>query len=166
MIIEIEDPQNYLTSDNICFLHNCASMAQTIEGINKPLSVFLRITNDCEIQRINREYRNIDRSTDVLSFPLLKYPFGKTAGQVAELFDEVYDPDISAYMLGDIIISVDHVKLQAKEFGHSELRECCFLFTHALFHLLGYDHIEANDRTRMRYQEDRTMELVGLRRDG
>ena len=102
----------------------------------------MTLTDNEGIHAINKEYRQIDRPTDVLSFPMLSY---ETPGDFSFLSDENEDdfnPDTGEVMLGDIIISVDKVKEQALEYGHSEKREFAFLITHSMLHLFGYDHME------------------------
>ena len=102
----------------------------------------LTLTDNEGIHIINKEYRQIDRPTDVLSFPMLSY---EKAGDFSFLSEENecdFNPDTGEVILGDIIISVDKVKEQAGEYGHSESREFAFLITHSMLHLFGYDHIE------------------------
>lgn len=103
--------------------------------------VSILITNNAEIQGLNAEYRDIDAPTDVLSFPL----------------DDEY--------LGDIVISLDKVLEQAEEYGHSPERELAFLTVHGMLHLLGYDHIEEEDRLRMRAREDELLNELGIFRE-
>ena len=101
----------------------------------------LTLTDNEGIHIINKEYRDIDRATDVLSFPMLSY---ETPGDFSFLMDENdddFNPDTGEAILGDIIISVDKVREQAEEYGHSELREFAFLITHSMLHLFGYDHM-------------------------
>lgn len=93
------------------------------------------LVNDEKIHEINKKYRNIDRATDVISFAL-------------EDSDQFYVEGMPR-SIGDIFISVDHASLQAKEYGHSLKREMCFLFTHGLLHLLGYDHMKEEDEKEM-----------------
>jgi len=95
------------------------------------------IVNNDEIHKINREYRNIDRPTDVISF--------------AYEDDEIFEIDGMPRQLGDIFISIDKAKEQAKEYGHSFKREFCFLFTHGLLHLLRYDHVEDEEEAEMMF---------------
>lgn len=107
--------------------------------------VNLTLTDNEGIHVINREYRGIDRATDVLSFPMLEY---ETPGDFAFLEEENSDdfnPDTGEALLGDIIISVDKVLEQAESFGHSVEREYAFLITHSVLHLFGYDHMEEEE---------------------
>ena len=109
------------------------------------------VDND-EIRRLNAEFRNIDAATDVLSFPM---------GE-----DGVYDvnPDTGSKILGDVVISLERAWEQAREFGHSPEREVCYLAVHSMLHLLGYDHMEPQEKAEMRLKEENVMELIGLQR--
>ncbi|MBQ7704228.1 MAG: rRNA maturation RNase YbeY [Selenomonadaceae bacterium] len=117
---------------------------------NSELSITL--TDDKNIHALNKKYRQIDRPTDVLSFA----------------FRESEEPEIlnaEVEILGDIIISLERAKIQAEEFGHSYLREVIFLEVHGLLHLLGYDHIEENERLEMEAEQKFVMENLGIGRD-
>ncbi|MBQ8093030.1 MAG: cytidine deaminase [Clostridia bacterium] len=143
----------------------CAQAAVNTEGYHGPAVAFVKITDDIEIQTINREQRGIDRATDVLSFPSVSYPEGVTARNAADLLAEAYDPEWNAVNLGDIILSVDHIRAQADEYGHSVSRETGYLLTHALFHLMGYDHMEEADRIQMRAHEKAALNSTGIQRE-
>lgn len=108
------------------------------------------IINDERIHEINREYRQIDRSTDVISFAL-------------EDNDQFYVEGMPR-SLGDIFISYDHAKLQSAEYGHSLKREMCFLFTHGLLHLLGYDHMNETDEKQMFTLQKEILDILGIER--
>ena len=113
--------------------------------------VDVSIVNDEMIKEMNKEFRNIDSATDVLSFPL---------GE-----DGVYDvnPETEALMLGDIVISVDHALHQADLYGHGIEREIAFLTVHSMLHLLGYDHVNGGmEQARMREKEENVLEALGL----
>lgn len=103
--------------------------------IDDKLELSCVLVDDQKIHEINKEYRKIDRSTDVISFALED--------------SEQYYVEGMARSIGDIFISIDHAKMQAAEYGHSLKREMCFLFTHGLLHLLGFDHIESEDEAKM-----------------
>ncbi len=165
MILEFEDEKGLLDEQTRELMQRCADAAQRTEGVNCPLSVFISVVGDEEIRTINREQRNKDASTDVLSFPTVNYPKGKTAGQCEHLLREEYDPDTDACALGDIVISMDHVRAQAAEYGHSERRECGYLLTHGLFHLMGYDHMTDEDKPVMRAMEEKSLASIGLTRE-
>ena len=165
MILEFEDEKGLLDEQTRELMQRCADAAQRTEGVSCPLSVFISVVGDEEIRTINREQRNKDASTDVLSFPTDNYPKGKTAGQCEHLLREEYDPDTDACALGDIVISMDHVRAQAAEYGHSERRECGYLLTHGIFHLMGYDHMTDEDKPVMRAMEEKALASIGLTRE-
>lgn len=114
--------------------------------------VSVTLTDNVYIHELNKKYRGIDRPTDVLSFAL-------NEGDEPEVFD---GPEVN--MLGDIIISVERAEEQASEYGHSVEREIAFLTVHGMLHLLGYDHMEEEDRKEMRQEEDFVMEKLGITR--
>ena len=117
----------------------------------------LTLTDNEGIHIINKEYRDIDRATDVLSFPMLSYETPGDFSFLMEENDDDFNPDTGEAILGDIIISVDKVREQAEEYGHSELREFAFLITHSMLHLFGYDHMEPEEAKVM---EDRQRQIL------
>jgi len=121
------------------------------------------LTDDDGIQQINAEQREIDASTDVLSFPMNEFP---SPGDYDFLEDEIdaFDPDSGELLLGDIVLSQDHILKQAEEFGHSVLREYAFLIVHSLLHLTGYDHMEDGDRVIMEERQRVIMEALNILR--
>ena len=123
------------------------------EGISIPCSVSVRLCSDEAMKKINLSFRGINRSTDVLSFPTVLYPTGKTAGNAEKALRREYDDVTASCFLGDIIIAVPHIYSQAAEYGHSVEREACYLLVHGLCHLMGYDHIEEQDKVKMRTLE-------------
>lgn len=148
-------------------LMQCAAdYAVQAEGITRSCAVCIRLCDDDAIHEINREYRQVDRATDVLSFPTVNYPVGITAGNADRLLRREFDDSLDACLLGDLIISVDHIYAQAEEYGHSPQREAAYLLVHGLCHLMGYDHIEEEDKRRMRAMEEKILEAVGMTRDG
>ena len=165
MILEIEDELNLLSPEHRALMQRCADSAKAAEGVSVPLGVYVRIVDDEEIRVINREQRDKDVSTDVLSFPTVNYPQGKMAGSCEKLLRREYDPEMGACLLGDIIISMDHVRAQAAEYGHSEARETGYLLTHGLFHLMGYDHMTDEDKPVMRAMEEKALSAIGLTRE-
>lgn len=104
-----------------------------------------------EIHALNKEYRDVDRPTDVLSFP-----------QFYDLEDEI--PEVGEICLGDVVICKDKAAEQAEEFGHSFEREIIYLFVHSVLHLLGYDHMEEDEKACMRAREEQIMEHLGVLR--
>ena len=124
-----------------------------LEGFKGSAEIGVSIVDDDQIRQINNEHRKIDSTTDVLSFPLGK--------------DGKYDinPENGAYMLGDIVLSIERAKEQAKRFGHSLQREIGYLTVHSVLHLLGYDHVDGGlEAVRMREREETVMASVGLPR--
>ncbi len=165
MILEWE--QDVEVAPSLRSLMQCAADAAGFcEGIAQPVAAHVRLCDDEAIRGVNREYRGVDRATDVLSFPTVSYPEGKTAGQCARLLSQAYDDGLEACCLGDLVISVEHIYAQAEEYGHSPEREAAYLLTHGLCHLFGYDHMEEADKTRMRAMEEKILECVGQTRDG
>ena len=138
--------------------------ALSIAGVPYEAEVDLTLTDDEAIHELNRTYRSIDRATDVLSFPLIEYP---SAGDFSELedCDDFFSPESGEAMLGDIVISVDHVREQAESFGHSLKREYAFLICHSMLHLMGYDHMEDDERIEMEAEQKRIMEALQINRD-
>ena len=119
------------------------------EDVEVDLEVSVTFTNNEGIRELNREYRNIDRATDVLSFPQINYDEG----------EDISDGE----MLGDIVISLERAREQAEEFGHSFERECAFLCAHSTLHLLGYDHeLSDEDDADMRRRQSEIMKKLGL----
>ena len=123
---------------------------------NTYLSV--NFVSDEQIKRLNREFRKIDKVTDVLSFPNLQ----KKAGESLKNFQSDADFDTNMLFLGDVVISKNVAKAQAREFGHSMKREVCFLALHGLLHLLGYDHIEKEDEKIMNKLQDEILLRAGV----
>lgn len=127
-------------------------------------TVDLILTDDSSIHEINLQKRGIDRATDVLSFPMTQFP---SAGEFDFLEEEMdsFDPDSGELMLGDIVVSVDHVKTQAEEYGHSLLREFAFLIAHSMYHLIGYDHMTEAEATVMEEKQKNILNDLHINRD-
>lgn len=166
MILYIEDERCDLDAQARALMQRCADAAEATEGILAKTAVYIEMVSDEEIRVVNREQRGKDASTDVLSFPAVNYPQGKTAGACHERLKREYDPDAGACVLGDILISMDHVRAQAAQYGHSVQRETGYLLTHGLFHLMGYDHMTEADKPVMRAMEERSLASIGLSREG
>lgn len=150
----------------LSLMQTAADCALLTEGVKRECAVSIRLCDDEAIHAINRQYRDVDRATDVLSFPTVNYPAGLTAGQADQLLRREYDDELGACMLGDLILSVPHVLAQADEYGHAPERECAYLLVHGLCHLMGYDHIEADDKRRMRAMEEKILTAIGQTREG
>lgn len=117
-----------------------------------------------EIQVINKEYRDIDRPTDVLSFPMLEYDEPSDFSHVEDEFEDCFNPETGELMLGDIILSVDKILEQAENYGHSVKRELAFLVAHSMLHLCGYDHMEEEERLVMEAKQREILERKGITR--
>lgn len=129
------------------------SSATSVLNLDRNYALSAIFVNDEEIHAINRDYRGIDRPTDVISF--------------ASMDDaEEFEWEMDEIELGDIFINVDAVKRQAVEYGHSELREASFLFTHGVLHLLGYDHMEPEEEKEMFELQDRILDPIIARKEG
>ena len=125
------------------------------EGLqDSKLYITVTFTNPENIQKINQEYRNIDKPTDVLSFPMF---------EKAELNKKIQEKDFQYQdILGDIVISIPRVEEQAKEYGHSFERELSYMLVHGFYHLMGYDHIEEEDKKEMRKKEEKILEKLKI----
>ena len=123
----------------------------------------LLLTTDEEIRKMNREYRQTDRATDVLSFPMLEYDAPADFSFLDEA-EDAFDPESGELVLGDIVISKEKVLAQAEEYGHSPLREYAFLIAHSMLHLFGYDHMEDDERALMEARQRVIMEAVNIPR--
>lgn len=129
-------------------------------------TVDITIVDDNSIQEINKEQRNIDKSTDVLSFPMIDYTIpGDFEFLEGDEYNDCFDPESGELLLGDIIISIEHVKEQAKLYGHSQYRELSFLVAHSMFHLFGYDHMEDDERVVMEDLQKELLNRLNIDRD-
>ena len=144
---------------------NCALIRKVIrtalaaEGVDVPCEVDVLLTNDSGIHEINREMRQVDASTDVLSFP----EFDLRPGELPAPEDA--DPGTGLVPLGDMVISMEHVAAQAREYGHAKRRELSYLVVHSVLHLLGYDHLdEGPQKARMRAREEAILGELGIGR--
>lgn len=141
-------------------------VTETLDAENCPYEaeVNVVITDNQEIQKLNREYRGIDAPTDVLSFPLLEYAKPSDFSQVEDDFEDCFNPETGELMLGDIVLSVDKIQEQAKAYGHSETRELAFLTAHSMLHLCGYDHMEDKEREEMEEKQREILNRRGYKR--
>lgn len=127
------------------------------EQFDKPAEVSVLLVDDMQIREINGEFRQMDKPTDVLSFPMLDFSGGR-------VIDNVGDSYLGTVVLGDIVVSLERAHAQAEEYGHSYAREVGFLVCHSVLHLLGYDHETEDERAVMRQKEEAVLELLGLTR--
>ena len=143
------------------FLRKVIRTALAAEGVDFPCEVDVSVTGDRGIQEINREMRGVDAPTDVLSFPAFDLAPGELPGP------EDADPGTGLVPLGDMVISLERVQAQAKEFGHSNRRELAYLAVHSVLHLLGYDHLDEGPMKRqMRAREEAILGELGITREG
>ena len=134
-------------------IRKCCEQALAEENIDDAAEVSITVVDNSEIRELNRQHRDKDSVTDVLSFPM---------GDGSE-FD--INPDTGCIMLGDIVISASRAEEQAKEYGHSLMRELCFLATHSMFHLLGYDHEISTEEEKIMFdKQGRVLEKLGITR--
>ena len=124
---------------------------------NSKLYISVTLTTPENIRKYNRQYRNIDKETDVLSFPMF---------EKEELENKIKNNDFkNVDILGDMVISIPQVELQAKEYGHSFERELAYMVVHSFYHLIGYDHIEEADKQLMREKEESVLNKLNITRD-
>lgn len=144
-------------------IQKCVETVLEAEHVNVPCEINVFVTNDKGIRVINSASRNIDKATDVLSFPM----FQLTPGELPEDWAEYLDPETGMCPLGDMAISLERAISQAKEFGHSTRREIGYLTIHSMLHLLGYDHLDEGPmKAQMRAREEAIAALIpGMRRD-
>ena len=142
-------------------LHRCIKAALAAEGVTVPCEINILVTDDQGIRVINQTTRGIDKETDVLSFPMFQFEPGRFPEDVSELMD----PPTGLLPLGDMAISLERAKDQAKRFGNSLKREVGYLTIHSILHLLGYDHLDEGEQKRqMRIREEIIAEELGLLR--
>ena len=141
------------------FIRKVIRTALTEPGVDFPCEVDVLVTDDGGIHAINREMRQVDRPTDVLSFPEFELTPGELPGP------EDADPGTGYVPRGDMVLSMERVKAQAKEYGHSNRRELAYLAVHSVLHLLGYDHMDEGEmKAQMRTREEAIMAVLGLER--
>lgn len=132
-------------------IKKCIQKALETEGVRVPCEINVLVTNDKGIRAINLASRNIDKPTDVLSFPM----FEMTPGELPEDWTDYIDPETGLCPLGDMAISLERAIAQAKQYGHSLRREVGYLTIHSMLHLLGYDHLDEGPmKKQMRGREE------------
>ena len=143
-------------------IRKCINKTLEMLSVTVPCEINVLVTDDNGIQAINKETRNIDKPTDVLSFPMFQFK----AGELPENWSEYLDPETDLCPLGDMAISLERTIAQANEFGHSVRREIGYLTIHSVLHLLGYDHMdEGEEKKQMRSQEERiAANIPGVKR--
>ena len=132
------------------------------EAFPEDAEISLVVADAEEVHRLNLEFRGIDRTTDVLSFPGLDF---ESAADFSCIDDSSVNPDNDCVMLGDIVICAQKVREQAAEYGHSELREFAFLTAHSMLHLCGYDHMTPEEAEEMEKRQEKALAALGITRD-
>lgn len=165
MTLLIENEQDY----QLPFDYEVVAEQVAVEVLNREecpyeAQVDLVLTTDQEIHRINREFRGIDRPTDVLSFPAADFPAPADYGWLEEAGEEYFDPDTGELLLGDMMISIPRLREQAKAYGHGEKREFAFLIAHSMLHLLGYDHMEEAEAAVMEEKQEAVLSALQITR--
>lgn len=148
-----------VSESQIAFIRKAIRTALAAEGVDFPCEVDVLVTGDAEIRALNREARQVDRATDVLSFPAFELRPGELPGP------EDADPGTGLVPLGDMMISLERAAAQAREYGHSSRRELAYLTVHSALHLLGYDHLDEGPmKAQMRAREEAILAELGIPR--
>lgn len=134
------------------------------EGVTEEIEVNLTLTDNETIQELNRDYRDIDKVTDVLSFPNIDYENPSDFSLAHMHPEDYYDPETGEIYLGDIVINVFRMEEQAESYGHSIHREFCFLVAHSMLHLLGYDHMQEDEEKEMFAKQDTVLNNLQITR--
>lgn len=160
--VYIEDEQTAvaLKEEQLRLLQKTAMQCLKDENFSRGCEINILLTDDENIRQINKQHRDIDRSTDVLSFPMADINNGEILSDQGDV-----DLDEGLLLLGDIVISVETALKQSEDYGHSFERELAFLAAHGLFHLLGYDHMQKDEETDMISRQESALEKLGLIRE-
>ena len=160
ILVRYTDPKDKNPALTI-YLHRCIKTALAAQGVTVPCEINVLVTNDAGIRAINKATRNIDKETDVLSFPMFQF----TAGEFPKDVTAYLDPQTGLLPLGDMTISLERARDQAKRFGNSLKREVGYLTIHSILHLLGYDHLDEGEQKRqMRLREEHIAAALGILR--
>lgn len=160
--VEIEDERDF-GLDYYKILEDVTNAILEMEKCPYEATVNLTITDDENIHQLNAEFRSIDRATDVLSFPMIDF---SRPSDFESIEDDMscFDPESGELMLGDIVISLDHVISQSNEYKHTMLRETAFLIAHSVLHLLGYDHMTEAEESVMFQKQDEVLNRLNIHR--
>ena len=169
MTVNIEyEAELQLNLDYEDIIKSVVSEAAAYEKCPYEIEVNVTITDEESIREINNEYRNIDKATDVLSFPMIEY---ETPGDFESIKEELdsspedyFNPDSGELMLGDIVLCVQKIIGQAESYGHSQKRELAFLTAHSMMHLFGYDHMQEDEAKQMEARQNAVLENLGTGR--
>jgi len=145
-------------------IHDVVPAALDYEQCPYEAEVNVLLTDNDAIREINRDCRQIDAPTDVLSFPMIEFACESDFSHLEEDAEDYFNLESGELMLGDIVISVEKVQAQAQEYGHSEERELAFLVAHSMLHLCGYDHMEDGERERMEQRQREILDSCGYTR--
>jgi probable rRNA maturation factor len=159
--INWENDQNVveLSNDLLDKLQQLTDVLESMEQLEAGEVGLLFVDNEA-IRELNAEYRNLDKPTDVLSFAIQE----SHEDELQITFDDEIDAQSIPNLYGDIVISLERAQEQAEDYGHSLLREICFLYVHGFLHLLGYDHLDADDGRQMLERQQQILEKVGIDR--
>ena len=160
--IILENDQNAIeiTPEIEAVIKTVIEAALKYEQCNFDAEVSVTIVDNEQIREINKQQRDIDKATDVLSFPMLYFD------ENGDITDSEYDVDGENVLLGDIVISAERAREQASEYGHSFKREIAFLTVHSMLHLLGYDHVDNPDDEKIMFtKQDEILDMLGLTRE-
>ncbi|WP_299996264.1 rRNA maturation RNase YbeY [uncultured Clostridium sp.] len=154
-----------VNEDLVNIINEVCEKSLMAEEMNIPYQISLLFVDNEEIRSINKETRGIDKATDVLSFPMLDYPKDKVFKDVYKniKFNEIY-LDGDELVLGDMVLSLEMAREQSLEYNHSFNREVCYLVVHSILHLLGYDHMEDEEKKIMRKREEEILESLNITR--
>ncbi len=166
MLINIENEYpRLLIADQDEIIENVIIGALDYEHCPYECQVQVLLTDNDRIRELNRDYRDIDRETDVLSFPAADYPLPGDFSDIEERDPMAFHPETGELILGDIVLSMDRVREQARDYGHSPKRELAFLVAHSMLHLMGYDHMENGERLRMEEKQEEILSGLGYSRE-
>lgn len=166
-MIYMDDRQDILKVDEslLKVVEEIIDYGVRAEEVTMPYEISLTFVDNEEIREINRDNRGIDKATDVLSFPMLEYGEKKVFKECYKDYEFTpIDLDEGNLVLGDIVISLERAREQSVEFNHSFQREVCYLIIHSILHLLGYDHMEEDDKARMRKREEEILNEFSISR--
>ena len=158
MIINFND----FAQEEMSNIQKVYDVAEKELALPQDLEVNLVIVSPDTIKEMNNKYRQVDRVTDVLSFPMVDYEKPSDFDHVEDAVEDYFNPETGELMLGDIILCHDRIVSQAEEFGHSQLREFTFLIVHSMLHLMGYDHMTPDEEREMFAHQNDIMNELGI----
>lgn len=165
MTIHIEyEATKLLNFDYSALINKVINECLDYEECPYEAEISLLLTDDDEIKEINKQFREIDKPTDVLSFPSIPYMVAGDFSNLEEDTSEYFNPETGELILGDIVISVDRAIRQAEEYGHSIAREIAFLTAHSMLHLMGYDHMHDDERKVMENKQEEVLNRLEIYR--